>query len=156
MRRSARRLPFNLGLKWEDGYGRCARACGFFLGGTTDLGLAQRRREKSSLQSARTSFRVFYNEGHPERRQQSMTNYTALQQVAHLTDAIVAVVKKVSPRPTTVHLPGRHRYKLLHKGVEVLGPIRRSMTDITRLNYIAKHFQTSRKGTIAHLHHATF
>ena len=42
MRRSARRLPFNLGLKWEDGYGRCARACGFFLGGTTDLGLAQR------------------------------------------------------------------------------------------------------------------
>ena len=30
MRRSARRLPFNLGLKWEDGYGRCARACGFF------------------------------------------------------------------------------------------------------------------------------
>ena len=29
VRRRARRRPFSLGLKWEDGYGRCVRACGF-------------------------------------------------------------------------------------------------------------------------------
>ena len=100
--------------------------------------------------------RVFYNKGHPERQQKDLSKYTALQQVAHLTDAVVAMVKNVSPRPDPVLLPGRHRFRLLHKGVEVLGPIKKTMTTITRLNYISQHFATSRAGNIAQLDHLTF
>ena len=96
-------------------------------------------------ESAGISFRVFHNKAHPEDWQDDMFQYTALEQVAHVTDALVGVVKGVvEVRPDVPVLPGRNRWKLWHNNMEITGPISASMQSINRLSYIAQHFATSR------------
>jgi hypothetical protein len=108
-------------------------------------------------ESAGTSFRVFHNKAHPEDWQDDMFQYTALEQVAHVTDALVGVVKGVvEVRPDVPVLPGRNRWKLWHNNMEITGPISASMQSINRLSYIAQHFATSRNGTIGGLDPLTF
>ena len=108
-------------------------------------------------ESAGTSFRVFHNKAHPEDWQDDMFQYTALEQVAHVTDALVGVVKgDVEVRPDVPVLPGRNRWKLWHNNMEITGPISASMQSTNRLSYIAQHFATSRNGTIGGLDPLTF
>jgi len=100
---------------------------------------------------------VFHNKAHPEDWQDDMFQYTALEQVAHVTDALVGVVKGVvEVRPDVPVLPGRNRWKLWHNNMEITGPISASMQSINRLSYIAQHFATSRNGTIGGLDPLTF
>ena len=106
---------------------------------------------------AGTSFTVFHNKAHPENWQTDMQKYSALEQVANITDAVVGMVKEVvEERPVTPDLPGRNRWKLWHNGMEVIGPVTKSMQNINRLTYIAQHFATSRAGTIGALDPLTF
>jgi hypothetical protein len=108
-------------------------------------------------QSAGTSFKVFHNKAHPENWKNEISEYSALEMVAHLTDSIVAIVKdEVVVRPDAPTLPGRSRWRLMHGGSEVIGPLSKSMQHINRLSYIAQHFATSRSGTIGQLDHLTF
>ena len=107
--------------------------------------------------AAGTSFKVFHNKAHPENWQEDMSMYTALEQVAHLTDALVGIVKEVvEVRPSAPVLPGRNRWRLWHNDMEITGPISKSMQNINRLTYIAQHFATSRNGTIGKLDPLTF
>ena len=86
---------------------------------------------------AGTSFAVFHNKAHPENWQTDMQKYSALEQVANITDAVVGMVKEVvEERPVTPDLPGRNRWKLWHNGMEVIGPVTKSMQNINRLTYI--------------------
>jgi hypothetical protein len=65
--------------------------------------------------SAGTSFRVFHNKAHPENWKSDISEYSALEMVAHLTDSIVAIVKEEvvdQMPPPLVHQgapPGRPR-----------------------------------------------
>ena len=111
----------------------------------------------NEYKAAGTRFQIFHNRAHPENWQNEIENYTALEAVAHMTDSIVADVKEmVVHRPPAPSLPGRSRWKLLHNGKEVMGPLSKTMQKLNRLTYIAQHFATSRKGTIGQLDHLTF
>ena len=77
--------------------------------------------------AAGTSFRVFHNKAHPENWKSEISDYSALEMVAHLTDSIAAIVKEeVVDRPLVPTLPGRNRWRLMHGGNEVIGPEHRS------------------------------
>ena len=107
--------------------------------------------------AAGTSFRVFHNKAHPENWKSEISEYSALEMVAHLTDSIVAIVKEeVVDRPSAPTLPGRSRWRLMHGDDEVIGPLSKSMQHISRMSYIAQHFATSRSGTIGQLDPLTF
>lgn len=107
--------------------------------------------------AAGTSFRVFHNKAHPENWKSEISDYSALEMVAHLTDSIAAIVKEeVVDRPLVPTLPGRNRWRLMHGGNEVIGPMSKTMQHINRMSYIAQHFATSRNGTIGQLDPLTF
>jgi len=93
---------------------------------------------RKAYKNAGLQFKCFHNKAHPEDWcHRPRSEYNALQEMAVLSDL---VAKEVFTRQygcgVKPYLPGQSRYKLQYEGWEVVAPIRKFLTDITRSGYI--------------------